>query len=170
MLLAVQRSMESSGAIGREPSQSNASPPEASESASSSEPMLAAYRRMIAAFNANDLSVVREVVADDLVYTLPGKSALAGCTVGVQPHLAMLKRARELSLGTLRLQPEALAVDGEHLFVWGTIRAERGDKRLEAKHCVVYRFFEGKIVEGRTIPTDLYAFDAFWTDARTLEE
>ncbi len=134
------------------------------EETTAEHPNVVLYRRMIAAFNNNDLDVVEEVVASDLEYALPGRSALAGVTRGVEPHLAMLKRARELSGGTLRLTPEALAVDGEHLFVWGTISATRRERRLEAKHCVVYRFNGGKIVEGRTIPTDLYAFDEFWAD------
>jgi uncharacterized protein len=127
-------------------------------------PNVITYRRMITAFNNNDLGVVQEVVAADLVYTLPGRSVLAGVTHGVEPHLAMLKRAREVSEGTLRLAPEALAVDRDYLFVWGTINATRGARRLESKHCVVYRFQGGKIVEGRTVPTDLYAFDEFWAD------
>jgi ketosteroid isomerase-like protein len=117
---------------------------------------------MIEAFNASDLSVVEQVVAADLVYTLPGRSVLAGCTHGVAQHLSMLRRARQLTNGTLRLTPEAVAVDGDTLFVWGTIRATRDARRLESKHCVVYRFEKGKIVEGRTVPTDLYAFDEFW--------
>lgn len=132
--------------------------------ATSEHPNVVTYRRMITAFNNNDLGVVQEVVASDLVYTLPGRSVLAGTTHGVQDHLAMLKRARELSMGTLRLTPEALAIDADHLFVWGTISASRADRQLQCKHCVVYRFSHGKIVEGWTIPTDLYAFDAFWAD------
>jgi ketosteroid isomerase-like protein len=125
--------------------------------------LVATYRRMIAAFNANDLGTVREILADDVAYTMPGRSELAGTTRGVAAHLAMLRRARELSAGTLSLEPEALAVDGQLLFVWGTIRATRGARRLEAKHCVVFRFSQGKIVEGHTVPTDLYAFDDFWS-------
>jgi ketosteroid isomerase-like protein len=165
------RSMESSAVAGDDSaSQVRTSATAVSDVASSGQSLVATYRRMIAGFNANDLSAVREVVDDDIVYTMPGRSALAGCTRGVAPHLAMLARARELSRGTLRLEPEALAVDGEHLFVWGTIHATRGHEHLEAKHCVVYRFARGKIVEGRTIPTDLYAFDAFWADTPMLEE
>lgn len=142
----------------------NANPSNALASASGDHPNIVTYKRMIAAFNNNDLRVVQQVVAPDLEYTLPGKSVLAGVTRGVEAHLAMLKRAREESNGTLRLTPEAVAVDGDHLFVWGTISATRGERRLECKHCVMYRFSGGKIVEGRTIPTDLYAFDAFWAD------
>ena len=78
-------------------------------------------------------------------------------------HLSILKQARELSGGTLRLEPCAVAADGDYLVVWGRITAERLGRRLDSEHCVMYRFVNGKIVEGRTVPVDLYAFDEFWS-------
>ena len=126
-------------------------------------PNVAAYKRMIAAFNANDLGAVEALVDPGLEYTLPGNSPLACRTRGVTPHLQMLKAARELSGGTLRLEPRAVAADGDYLVVWGRITAQRAGKHLDSDHCVMYRFSNGKIVEGRTVPVDLYAFDAFWS-------
>lgn len=126
-------------------------------------PNVVAYRRMIAAFNANDLGAVEALIDPSLQYTLPGKSPLACTTRGMEPHLRMLKAARELSGGTLHLEPRAVAADGDYLVVWGRITAEREGKRLDSDHCVMYRFSQGKIVEGRTLPVDLYAFDAFWS-------
>jgi len=118
---------------------------------------------MIAAFNEGDLDKVREVVSAEVVYTVPGRSPLAGRTEGLLAHVEMLQKARQLSDGSLELTPAAVAQEGEHLLVWGTIRARRGERRLDAKHCVVFRFDGGKIVEGWTVPTDLYAFDEFWS-------
>ena len=118
---------------------------------------------MIAAFNANDLGAVEALVDVDLEYTIPGVSPIACHTRGVVAHLQMLKAARERSGGTLRLEPRAVAADGEYLIVWGRITAEREGKRLDSDHCVMYRFSNGKIVEGRTVPVDQYAFDAFWS-------
>jgi len=126
-------------------------------------PNVAAYKRMIAAFNANDLGAVEALIDADLVYTIPGSSPLACHTRGVVAHLQMLKGARERSGGTLRLEPRAVAADGDYLIVWGRITAEREGKRLDSEHCVMYRFSNGKIVEGRTVPVDQYAFDAFWS-------
>jgi ketosteroid isomerase-like protein len=118
---------------------------------------------MIAAFNASDLGAVEALVDPDLEYTLPGKSPLACSTRGVGLQLRMLKAARELGGGTLRLEPRAVTTAGDDLLVWGGITAERRGKRLDSDHCVMYRFSQGKLVEGRTLPVDLYAFDAFWT-------
>lgn len=125
-------------------------------------PNVLAYRAMIEAFNRNDLSEVERLVDPQLIYTIPGRSPIACRTEGVQAHLAALRHARERSGGTLRLEPRSVAAEGEYLFVWGIIRAERAGKRLESEHGVMYRFVDGRIVEGRTLPVDLYAFDEFW--------
>lgn len=125
-------------------------------------PNVELYRRMIRAFNENDLSVVAEIVAADLHYVIPGKSPIAAETNSVAEHLAALRRAKELSHGTLRLEPRAVAANADYLFVWGRITAQRNGKKLDSEHCVMYRFANGKIVQGRTVPIDLYAFDEFW--------
>jgi ketosteroid isomerase-like protein len=138
------------------------SSPEA-ELQASVHPNIVAYKGMIAAFNANDLSAMEALVDANLVYTIPGRSPIACHTRGVAAHIQMLKQARELSAGTLRLEPRAIAADGDYLVVWGRITAERLGKRLDTDHCVMYRFEAGKIVEGRTVPIDLYAFDEFWS-------
>lgn len=128
----------------------------------SAHPHVLAYRRMMEAFNRNDLSTVSELVAENVEYIVPGKSPLAGHTHDINGLLQMLRRTKELSQGTLRLELESVVADERHLFVYGRIRADRPGKRLDSDHCVVFRFESGKIVAGRTVPVDLYEFDAFW--------
>ncbi len=130
--------------------------------ASEEHPNVVAYRRMIAAFNQNDLSAVAQLVDPDVVYTIPGRSLVACVTRGVKAHLEALARARAMSGGTLRLSPESVMCQGDVLLVWGRITAEREGRRLDSEHCVMYRFRGGRVVEGRTVPVDLYAFDEFW--------
>jgi ketosteroid isomerase-like protein len=126
-------------------------------------PNVVAYRRMMAAFNAGDLSTISELVAPDVEYVVPGKSLLAGHTHDIAGLVEMLRRGKELSGGTLRLELRSVVADAEYLFVYGRVRAERFDKRLDSDHCVVFRFAGGQIVSGRTVPVDLYEFDAFWS-------
>jgi ketosteroid isomerase-like protein len=125
-------------------------------------PNVLRYRRMLEGFNRNDLNGVAEVVDPDILYTIPGKSVLAGRTRGLAAHMAMLRRAKELSGGTLRLEPSAVVGSDEHVFICGQISATRNGKTLLGDHCVVFRFDATRIVEGWTFPGDLYAFDAFW--------
>jgi ketosteroid isomerase-like protein len=125
-------------------------------------PNVGSYWRMIEAFNVGDLSTASQFLDPGIIYTMPGRSPLAGRTEGVAAHLQMLGRARELSEGTLRLVPCAVAASGEHVLVYGRIRAARAGKSLDCDHCVVFRYKSGRIVEGRTVPVDLYSFDEFW--------
>jgi ketosteroid isomerase-like protein len=125
-------------------------------------PNVERYRRMMAAFNANDLSTVAELVDPAVDYVVPGRSPIAGRTRDIAGLLGMLRRSKELSGGTLRLEPRTVVADAEYLFVYGRISAQRKGKTLDSDHCVVFRFGGGKIVEGRTIPVDLYEFDEFW--------
>jgi uncharacterized protein len=126
-------------------------------------PNVVRYRRMMEAFNANDLTTVAELVDPGVEYVVPGRSPIAGRTHDITGLLDMLRRSKELSGGTLRLEPRTVVADEEYLFVYGRISAQRPGKTLDSDHCVVFRFAAGKIVEGRTVPVDLYEFDEFWT-------
>jgi ketosteroid isomerase-like protein len=125
-------------------------------------PNVARYRRMIDGFNRNDLSAVTEVVDANIVYTIPGRSVIAGRTEGLDAHIRALRLAKERSGGTLRLDPSAVVGNNEYVFVYGRISATRQEKSLNSNHAVVFRFAGGKIVEGATYPSNLYEFDAFW--------
>jgi len=126
-------------------------------------PNVARYKRMMAAFNANDLSVIHEVVAEHVDYIVPGRSPIAGHTHDIAGLIGMLRRGKELSGGSLQLNLRSVVADDQYLFVYGRIHAERAGRVLDSDHCVVFRFLDGKIVEGRTVPVDQYEFDAFWS-------
>lgn len=126
-------------------------------------PNVTRYRRMMAAFNSGDLSTIAELVAPDVDYVVPGKSPLAGHTHDIAGLIEMLRRGKDLSGGTLRLELRSVVADAEYLFVYGRVRAERPGKLLDTDHCVVFRFQGEKIVGGRTVPVDLYEFDSFWS-------
>jgi ketosteroid isomerase-like protein len=126
-------------------------------------PHVALYRKMIAAFNEGRVGEAAEFFHPDLVYTIPGRSPIAGQTRGVEAHFAALRAIRERSGGTLRLEPRSVLADDTYLLVYGRVTADRQGKRLDSEHCVAFRFERGRIVEGRTIPVDLHAFDDFWS-------
>jgi ketosteroid isomerase-like protein len=125
-------------------------------------PNVATYWRLIEAFNRNDLETVGAVLDPELVYTIPGRSPIAAHTRGVSAHLEALRRSRERSGNTLKLEPKTVTAGGDRVFVFGRISATRNGVHFESDHYVVFRFANGRIVEGITLPVDQYAFDAFW--------
>ena len=130
--------------------------------ADENDPLVLAYLRLIRAFNANDLASAKAAFDPKVVYTIPGRSPVASVAHGVDEHLAQLKRVREASGGTLKFEPKSVVAKNDLLFVYGRVSAVRGEKRLDSDHLVLFRFASGLIVEGRTVPLDLYEFDAFW--------
>lgn len=69
---------------------------------------------------------------------------------------------KELSGGTVTIKPLVTLADDEYVFVLARVTGRRGEKVLDIEHCYLYRFSNGQLVEGRTMPVDLYEFDEFW--------
>ena len=128
----------------------------------STHPNVATYWRLIEAFNRNDLATISAVFDPDVVYTIPGRSPIAAHTRGVAAHLEALRRTRDRSGNTLKLEPKTVVAGGYRVFVFGRISATRNGVHFESDHYVVFRFVAGRIVEGITLPVDQHAFDAFW--------
>src|SRR5687767_1745472 len=104
----------------------------------SEHPNVVSYKRMMEAFNRNDLSAIAELVSANVDYVVPGRSLIAGHTHDISGLLGMLLKSKELSGGTLRLELRSVVADDEHLFAYGRVRAEREGKRLDSDHCVVF--------------------------------
>jgi ketosteroid isomerase-like protein len=127
-------------------------------------PNLQHYLYTIRAFNENDIDAAGRYCSQDIVYRVAGKSRIAGEYRGIEQFDKALKLAKELSGGTIKFEPQVVLADDRAVMVYGHATAQREGKTLDIDHAYLYRFDEdGKIIEGRTIPVDLYAFDEFWS-------
>jgi ketosteroid isomerase-like protein len=121
-------------------------------------------RRAIQAFNDNDLALASELVSDDVVYTFHGDHPAAGVYRGHAGFREVLSRAKELTNGTASLEPLAVVTNDEDaLMVWGIFRGERKGVAFETHHAYDYRFHDGQLVEGHTVPADQSLANAFWS-------
>ena len=126
-------------------------------------PKLSRYVRGIKAFKENDLATAREIFADGFIYRVPGKSPIAGEHRGIEAFGELLRRVKELSEGTVEFEPSLVLTNATSVVMYGRSTAKRGGKSLDLEQVYLYHFDDnGKVIEGRTIPTDLYAFDEFW--------
>ena len=127
-------------------------------------PNITRYMQTIRAFNDNDIDAASKYCSKNIVYRITGKSPIAGEYRGIEQFDKALKLVKELSGGTIRFEPQFVLADDKAVMVYGRATAQREGKTLDIDHAYLYRFNEeGKIVEGRTIPVDLYAFDEFWS-------
>lgn len=125
-------------------------------------PNVATYVRLIQAYNAGDMETVSRCMSDDVVYHVPGKSEFAGDYIGIEAFGRMLDQIKSATGGTMNHTPLHVLADDQAVMVYSHVTGTRKDKHLETDTAYLFRFdTDGKIIEGRTIPVDLYEFDEF---------
>jgi len=116
------------------------------------------------AYGARDFVGLRQVWAADGRWVFPGRNPLSGSKEGVEAIVAFFD-AMGAVMGGSNIQVEKLVqgvsdayvVEGQH--VW----TNRDDgHNLDHQWCVLWKFANGKIVEGRHLASDQYAVDEFF--------
>lgn len=114
------------------------------------------------AFNKNDLETANKIVSEDIIYKVSGRGPVSRIYEGRLMFRKLIEKVKELSGGTVTIKPLVTLADDEYVFVLARVTGRRGEKVLDIEHCYLYRFSNGQLVEGRTMPVDLYEFDEFW--------
>ncbi|GIH75112.1 nuclear transport factor 2 family protein [Planobispora longispora] len=110
-----------------------------------------------------DVAHIRDnLLADDVVFHVPGGGPLAGEYRGKDEVAGYLTRLVELAGGALRMEPESFLVDEEHSAALLRIRGERDGRVLDERGVQVFRFRDDKIVERWSYPPDPRSGDEFF--------
>ena len=128
-------------------------------------PNILRYMRGIQEFNENELddSVQTLNFSEHIVYRIAGKSCIAGEYHGIEQFTKVLRLVKKLTSGTIAFRPQIVLADDRTVMAYGRATAKRRGKVLDIDHAYLYKLDEeGNIIEGMTIPVDLYAFDEFW--------
>jgi ketosteroid isomerase-like protein len=126
-------------------------------------PHVAALRDGYTAFTKGDTDFIREILAEDVVHSVTGRSRISGDYHGKDEVLDFYVRVFELSGGTFRSEPYCFLADDHHGVVLVHATAERGGRMLDDRGVDVHRFVDGRITEIRSIAGDQHAVDLFWT-------
>jgi ketosteroid isomerase-like protein len=121
-------------------------------------------RRFHEAQQAGDAAGLMELLADDIVWHVPGKNLLSRDYRGKAEVAGFWSRARELSGGTVRTELiDVLGSDGYGIALV-RVFAEREGKSLGGQfQAFTYRIENGKVAEFWFMVEDRYAVDAFWS-------
>jgi ketosteroid isomerase-like protein len=122
-------------------------------------PNATAYRRTADAFRAGDFDTLRSLVAEDVVWHVPGRHPLAGEIRGVDALVAWLRRTTELGF-TLR-EHDVFGSD-EHVCALSYMGARRPGVEFEIPVVSVFHYRDGRQVERWFHPADLDAWDAIF--------
>jgi uncharacterized protein len=126
------------------------------------------HRRQNAMYSGGPVEPVRELLAEDVVWHVPGESAIAGDHRGVDAVIDYFETRRRLAAGSMRIHPgEALAgADFAVQLADGT--AEIDGRTVRWSTVGVYRLENGRVAEAWLVPTNLAKFEEIWVSGRRL--
>lgn len=124
---------------------------------------LARQREMYA---GGDLAAVGELLAEDVVWHVPGTSPIAGDYRGHDAVIRYFRLRRDLSGGAIRVTKGDDAHHEEALIQLADGRARLGGSEVMWRTAGVYRVADGRIAEASLIPLDQQHFDRVWAATR----
>jgi uncharacterized protein len=110
-----------------------------------------------------DDQALSEMFSEDVVWRVPGTSAISGVYRGRDEVLEYVRRRRELADDTFEITVEDVLANDQHGLVIASGRARRGGQAYEWRAHGLYRFAGGKIAECRVLPEDRALFDRIWS-------
>lgn len=104
------------------------------------------------AFASRDMSKLREIFHDGVVWHYAGQSCLSGTYLGLPEVFELFARRAALSHETYALEVDQAIATDDFVTVLGRTRAEREGEVYEDSICYVYRVEHGKVIEAWGIP------------------
>jgi uncharacterized protein len=121
----------------------------------------AVVRRLIDALQRRDVDALGAVLADDVVYHFPGRSAMAGRYRGRGAVLDFFRRFGALLGAPPTLTTHDLLASADHVVELGVNSAARDGQPFEWRVIRVYHVRDDRIAEIWVIVEDPYALDAY---------
>ncbi|MBV9000868.1 MAG: RNA 2',3'-cyclic phosphodiesterase [Solirubrobacterales bacterium] len=109
------------------------------------------------------VDAVRELLADEVVWHVPGTSPIAGEHRGADAVLAYMDGRRRIMDRTFRVEVHGAAMIAGRVVQLAGGRAVRGGEEVTWETVGVFRVAGGRIAECWLIPFDQAAFDRIWS-------
>jgi ketosteroid isomerase-like protein len=110
-----------------------------------------------------DSEAVEALLSDEIVWHVPGRSAISGEYRGREEVLEYFARRRDFAHDSFRVEIRHVLADEEYVMQLAGGRAEIRGERREWETVGVYRIRDGRIAECWLLPFDQYAFDEIWS-------
>jgi uncharacterized protein len=115
-----------------------------------------------AMYLGGDPRAVRELLAPDVVWHVPGASAIAGDHRGRDAVMDYFERRRAIAGGTMTIVSGERLVSGDVVIQLADGEVERDGERLTWRTVGVYRMEGERVAEAWLVPLESAAFDATW--------
>ncbi len=112
-----------------------------------------------------DIDAYIDLLSEDIVLHIPGRSRIAGEYRGKEEVRRHFREIATLSGGTFRTQIHDVLAGEEHVVGLVRAQAERDGATVDLPRVHVWHVRNGKLAEVWIHPEDQYAFDAYWGEA-----
>ena len=119
--------------------------------------------RLMQAFGVWDEPTLRKIIADDVTYHVPGKSAISGDHRGWDGYYAYCEKIGDLSAKTADYRLHDIMASDDHGVALMRVLADRDGRHLDVNVAWVAHLKDGRVVEVWEVPVDQAAWDAFWS-------
>jgi ketosteroid isomerase-like protein len=127
-------------------------------------PNVTLARRLYELFSQGDVEGFLELLADDVVWHVPGRCPIAGDYKGRQAVLGYLSTIDELSGGTYRIsEVHDVVANDQHVVGLHHSVATRPGKTYDYNETVIMHVRDGRVTEVWEVYGDLYEIDEFWS-------
>lgn len=123
----------------------------------------ALVRRIFDAFARKQGFALRGLFAEDAVWTVPGRSVMAGIYRGREEIFRFLARLPKETAGTYGSELRDVLASDERAAALYRARGRRGGRELELDQVLLFRISHGLVCEVLALPSDPEAFEAFWS-------
>ena len=123
-------------------------------------PNAVAYQRTVDAFRDRDFDTLRSLIAEDVVWHVPGGTPMAGDIRGLDELVAWLGRVEAFGFNICEHDVFGKA---EQVCALSYIGARRPGVDFEMRVTSVFHFREGQQVERWFYPEDMAAWDAIFS-------
>jgi len=114
------------------------------------------------AFAKGDLAGLQELMTEDVVWHVAGRTPLSGTYEGRDAVFEFFGRVMELTEGSFRVEPLTALADDTYGAAPVRITAHRGDRHLDVMNLQVSRLEDGRVAEFWDTTTDTEATEAFY--------
>lgn len=124
------------------------------------------HRRQREMYAGGGFGAVAELLADDVVWHVPGSSPIGGDYRGRGAVIGYFRLRRKLAGGTIQITTLSRAHHEEALVQLADGHAKFGQSDMAWRTAGVYRVADGRIAEAWLIPLDQQFFDHVWGSTR----
>ena len=117
-------------------------------------------------YAGGELAAVEELLAEGVVWHVPGTSPIAGNYRGRNAVTGYFRLRRELAGGSIRITKGGEAHHDEALVQLADGQAPLGGQEVAWRTAGVYRVADGQIAEAWLVPLDSEHFDRVWATSR----